>query len=122
MKLTPTIIASLALTGVAAAEFYRSPAVEACYEATVESLATNPDYDAFIPTEFLDRARILRWEAPFSEAHPALVATVVFLEGKARLLSDGARSDDVTTRCGLTDNKVIVLTILKGHGLSDDAQ
>ena len=110
------------LAGSAAAEFYRSPAVEACHEAIVASLATNMTYDAFIPTEFLDDARILRWEAPYSDANKTEVATLVLLEGKARLLADRSKSEDVTAKCGLNNDKVEASDILKGHGLPDDAQ
>ena len=110
------------LSGAASAEFYRSPSVEACHEAIVASLAGNATYDAFIPTEFLDDARILRWEAPYSDANKAEVATIVLLEGKARLLADRSKSEDVTAKCGLTDDKVIASDLLKGHGLPDEAQ
>lgn len=110
------------LAGTASAEFYRSPSVEACHEAIVASLAGNATYDAFIPTEFLDDARILRWEAPYSDANKAEVATIVLLEGKARLLADRSKSEDVTAKCGLTDDKVIASDLLKGHGLPDEAQ
>jgi hypothetical protein len=122
MRAVSLMALSTLLSGVATAEFYRSPAVEACHEAVVASLAKNPVYDAFIPTEFLDDARILRWETAFSTTDPTTVATVVMLEGKARLLADRAKADEVTAKCGLNDNKVAVAIILKGHGLPDEAQ
>lgn len=122
MKGAVIISAAVFAAGVAQAEFYRSPTVEACHEAIVASLAKNPTYDAFIPTEFLDTARILRWEAPYSDANKTEVATLVLLEGRARLLADGTKSDEVTAKCGLNDDKVVASDILKGHGLPDDAQ
>ncbi len=109
----------LAIATTAAAGFYRSPVVEACHEAIVAGLAMNTTYDAFIPTEFLDDARILRWEAPYSKEHTAEVATVVLLEGRARLLADRSASDEVTAKCGLNNEEVVASEILKGHDLPD---
>jgi hypothetical protein len=117
-RLTIPAIA-LALVAPATAEFYRSPVVEACHEAIVASLATNATYDAFIPTEFLDDARILRWEARYSVDNKIEVATVVLLEGRARLLAKRSESVDVTAKCGLNDDKVVASDILQGHDLPD---
>jgi hypothetical protein len=109
---------ALALATPAAAEFYRSPVVEACHEAIVSSLATNKTYDAFIPTEFLDSARILMWQAPYSKENPVEVATVVLLEGRARHFGQRT-ADDVTAKCGLNNNDVVASEILNGHDLPD---
>jgi len=122
MRLLTAAAACAVLAGAASAEFYRSPVVEACHEAVVASLAGNTTYDAFIPTEFLDDARILRWQAPYSAANKTEVATIVLLEGRARLLADRTKSEDVTAKCGLNFNEVLASDILKGHGLPDEAQ
>jgi hypothetical protein len=112
---------ALAFAMPASAEFYRSPVVEACHEAIVASLATNQTYDAFIPTEFLDTARILVWQAPYSKENPIEVATVVLLEGRARLLAQRSTNaaEEVTAKCGLNYNDVVASEILKGHDLPD---
>jgi hypothetical protein len=111
------VTAALALAGSSAA--YVAPGTAACLRAIDARMDKDPKFDAFLPTEYLDGVRILMWLGPYSKGIQTEVATMILIEGKARLKEDHSKSEDVTAQCGLTDDKVLVEQVHTGHGLPD---
>ncbi|BCW89299.1 hypothetical protein sos41_24570 [Alphaproteobacteria bacterium SO-S41] len=119
MKRLAVVLSALALTGAASAKMEISSPVAACLASVDAVLETDKVYDAYLPSEFPDNARVLMWIAPYSATNKTEVATVVMVEGIARHRDDASKSDPVTLQCGLTDDKALVTELLPGHGLPE---
>ena len=118
-----TALAVLATLACVGTPFAQPPtATTICLAAIDKGLQTHGHYDGFQPTEDLERARALRWDAPYGRKRPVKVATLVMVEGLARHRADHGLADEVTIKCGLNDNRVVAWNILPGHGHADGAE
>lgn len=116
MKRTALIFAgAIVLAGTAAAAPI-NPDTNACWADMQKALERTTLYDGFIPTQFLDEARVVDWKAAYSDVDATPVATVVMIEGTARE-KDGGRKVDATVKCGMESGAVRVIEILAGHDL-----
>ena len=105
---------ALILSGAAFAEPV-NPDVNTCFGEVQSTMETNTSYDAFVPTRFLDEARVYEWKAPYSEANAVPVATLVVIEGVARKRADHSDTDDVTIKCGMDTGVVRAIEVIEGH-------
>jgi hypothetical protein len=87
----------------------------ACMAAVETAMETNTLYDAFLPTKFLDEARVVDWKAPYSDTDATPVATLVMIEGVARQKMHHDDTDDVTVKCGMDMGVVKGIEIIPGH-------
>lgn len=106
--------AALMLSGAALAEPI-DPNTSLCLSDTLKAVETNTSYDAFVPTQFLDNARVIEWKAPYSEASDEPVATMVVIEGVGRKRADHNDTDDVTIKCAIDAGVVRNIEIVEGH-------
>lgn len=111
-----TLGASLAFAGAAYAAPV-NPDTTACFAEVQTAMATNTIYDGFIPTQFLDDARVIEWKSAYSDANAVPVATVVAIEGEARQRDDRNDTDDVTVKCGIDMGVVKAVEIIPGHDI-----
>ena len=118
MKTTFSILASALVLGAGAANAAAiNPDTNACIAEVNTAMETNTLYDAFIPTSFLDEARVMDWKSPYSDTNATPVATVVMVEGKARERKDKDDTDRVTVKCGMDAGVVKAIEIMPGHGI-----
>ena len=76
MKRTALIFAgAIVLAGTAAAAPI-NPDTNACWADMQKALERTTLYDGFIPTQFLDEARVVDWKAAYSDVDATPVATV----------------------------------------------
>jgi hypothetical protein len=117
MKKSLTLIASaLALGGMALAEPINTD-TKICMSDVHTAVETNTSYDAFIPTQFLDTARVIEWKSPYSADNVTPIATLVVVEGVARKREDHDNLDDVTVKCGMDMGVVKAIEIIEGHNV-----
>lgn len=117
MNKTLTLLASaLAFGGIASADPV-NPDTNICMSDVARALESSTSYDAFIPTQFLDTARVIEWKSPYSSADTTPVATLVVIEGSARNRSDHNEIDDVTVKCGMDMSVVKAIEFIEGHDL-----
>jgi hypothetical protein len=116
MKRTTLFAAgAIALSGAAFAAPI-NPDTNACWADMQKALESTTIYDGFIPTQFLDEARVVDWKAPYSDTDATPVATVVMIEGIARE-KDGHDKVDATIRCGMDSGVVKAIEIIAGHDI-----
>lgn len=115
MKTSLTLLASaLAFGGIALAEPI-NPDTKICMSDVHTAVETNTSYDAFIPTQFLDTARVIEWKSPYSTDNTVPIATLVVVEGVARKRADHDNMDNVTVKCGMDMGVVKAIEIIEGH-------
>ncbi|BCW89298.1 hypothetical protein sos41_24560 [Alphaproteobacteria bacterium SO-S41] len=119
-KMIVVAAAALAFGGVSLAEPV-NPDVNTCFGDVQTALDTNTSYDAFVPTRFLDEARVYEWKAPYSDANATPVATLVIIEGVARKRADHGDTEDVTIKCGMDAGVVRAIEIIDGHDIKIDS-
>jgi hypothetical protein len=105
---------AIALSGVAMSAPINADTT-ACMSSVATALESTTLYDAFIPTKFLDDARVVDWKAPYSESDATPVATLVMIEGVARHKSKHDDTDEVTVKCGMDMGVVKGIEIMPGH-------
>ena len=121
MKTTFLLLASAtAFAGAAYAEPI-NPDTKTCVAEIHTAMETNSIYDAFIPTQYLDKARVIEWKSAYSAENAVPVATVVMVEGEARQRKDHDDSDDVTVKCGMDMGVVKAVEIMPGHDIKAES-
>lgn len=111
------LAASVMISGAALASPPVPADVNTCFGEVQTALETNTTYDAFVPTQFLDEARVYEWKAPYSDANTVPVATLVIIEGTGRDRGDHSKTKDVTIKCGMDLGVVKVIDVIDGHGV-----
>lgn len=109
-------VSTLALGGVASAAPINADTVTCMSEVhkTVEGMTS---YDGFIPTQFLDTARVIDWKSPYSTDNVTPIVTLVVVEGIARKRDDHDNTNKVTVKCGMDQGTVRAIEIVDGHDL-----
>lgn len=117
MKKTLILAASaLTLGGIASAAPI-NPDTLACIAEVNKTVEAATSYDAFIPTQFLDTARVIDWKSPYSEGNAVPVVTMVVIEGIARERDDHDDTEKVTIKCGMDMGTVRAVEIVQGHNV-----